>query len=278
MFGEGGSFIAKAKDKGLQVVGDVFIPLSADQIVSDEEAHNPDWADKEPKQTTLAQTIQANQNLLNLSDFLICPSEFVRDDLLKYGVDLRRTLVVPYAVGAKWLDLEVEPQPGRVLFAGTASLRKGIHHLAAAATLLKGQCKIRVAGAVSERVRNHPEARDLAFLGHLGPFRMAEEFARADVFAFPSLVEGSAGVTGEALGAGLPVVATRAAGSIVRDGVDGLIIPERHPEALAQAIMSIVLDRDRREAMSQAARQRAQVFTWDGFVHRVIQATIKITK
>ena len=125
-------------------------------------------------------------------------------------------------------------------------------------------------------MRRHPEACNLTFLGHLGPAEMAEEFARADVFAFPSLAEGSASVTAEALGAGVPVVTTKAAGSIVRDGVDGLIVPERNPEALAEAVRSIVEDRDMRAAMSRAARERAQAFTWDGFAHDVIAATVRV--
>ena len=49
--------------------------------------------------------------------------------------------------------------------------------------------------------------------------------ASADVFVFPSLFEGSAVVTYEALAAGLPSVVTPSAGSVVRDGVEGFIVP-----------------------------------------------------
>ena len=59
----------------------------------------------------------------------------------------------------------------------------------------------------------------------------------------------------------------------MRDGIDGLIVPERNPEALAEAVLSIVDDRDRRAALSRAARERAQEFTWGGFAAKVIEAT-----
>lgn len=273
MFGEGGGFLKRAKEAGLAVVGDVYIALSANQIVAEEAAHFPDWADAVPALTSAEERIALNKGLLAFSDLLLCASDFVRDDLVKHGINPRRTVVVPYAVSPRWLSLPVNPEAGRVLFAGTASLRKGIHYLAAAAALLKGRCRVRIAGDVPEAVRRHPQASELEFLGHLGPSRMAEEFGRADVFAFPSLAEGSAGVTAEALGAGVPVVTTRAAGSIVRDRIDGYIVPERDAEALANMICSIVDNRQERTAMSLAARQRAQSVTWDGFAASVIAAT-----
>ena len=51
--------------------------------------------------------------------------------------------------------------------------------------------------------------------------------AAADVFVFPSLFEGSAVVTYEALACGLPSVVTPDAGSVVRDGVEGFVVPGR---------------------------------------------------
>jgi glycosyltransferase involved in cell wall biosynthesis len=58
------------------------------------------------------------------------------------------------------------------------------------------------------------------------------------VFVFPSICEGSATVTYEALASGIPVIATPNTGSVVRDGIDGHIVPMRNPEAIAQSIES----------------------------------------
>lgn len=276
MLGEGGRFVRSAKDNGLGVVGDVYIALSADAIVAREAIKFPDWNDQGGPDLAALDKRQENKILLECSDLLVCPSEFVREDLIaNHGVHISRTCVIPYAVSHNWLSLETVPEKGRVLFAGSATLRKGIHYLASAAKLLHGSCSVFVAGGVSEKVRNHPDSKGLSFLGHLSKVNMASEFARADVFVLPSLAEGSAGVTAEALGAGIPVVTTRAAGSIVRNGLDGIIVPESDPEALAEAVRSIVEDRDMRTAMSYEARKRAQEFTWDGFAEKVIDTTRK---
>jgi glycosyltransferase involved in cell wall biosynthesis len=108
--------------------------------------------------------------------------------------------------------------------------------------------------------------------------RIHEEFAAADVFVLPSLAEGSAEVTYEALAAGVPVVTTVAAGSVVRDGVEGRIVPERDPEALADAIARIVEDRDRRARMSVAARERARDYTWERYGERLVGALRSVAR
>jgi glycosyltransferase involved in cell wall biosynthesis len=101
---------------------------------------------------------------------------------------------------------------------------------------------------------------------------MTAEFAAADVFVLPSLAEGSAETTYEALACGVPVVTTLEAGSVVRDGVDGWIVPSRDPDALANAIAEIVGDRQKRERMSRAARERARDYTWERYGERLLAA------
>ncbi len=65
---------------------------------------------------------------------------------------------------------------------------------------------------------------------------------------------------------------TLEAGSVVRDGIDGRIVPSRDPEALANAIAEIVEDRQKREQMSRAARDRAHDYTWERYGERLLAA------
>ena len=214
--------------------------------------------------------------LLTCSDFFVCPSQVVRDDLTgNWGVEPSRTAVVPYGVNPQWLDILPRPIRARILFAGTAELRKGIHYLGMAAEQLKSRgydYDFRVAGNVTNRIAERTENRRLTFLGRVPRERMHQEFEQADIFVLPSLAEGSAEATYEALASGLPVVTTASAGSVVRHGVDGLIVPERDATALADAIVQIVEDRALRERMSVAARERAEDYTWDRYGVRLIAA------
>jgi glycosyltransferase involved in cell wall biosynthesis len=171
------------------------------------------------------------------------------------GFASERLRLAPYGISGVLLK-PVRPTPGRVLFAGAAGLRKGLPYLAAAARLLKArrpEIAVVVAGHASDLVRARPETRDLAFLGVLDREQMADEYARADVFCLPSLAEGSATSIFEAMANGLPAVTTPSSGSVVTDGVEGLIVPERDAEGLAGAIERVIADRGLREQMSAAA-------------------------
>lgn len=275
IFGEGGEFLAKAKQAGLKVITDVIIALSAERIVLEEYQAFPDWGEKPLDQKAImGPDYIPERRMLEVTDLFVCPSEFVRQDLvLHYGVDVEQTCVVPYAVADHWFEIEPQPEPGRILFVGTADLRKGIHYLAMAAEDLKNRYpsyEFRVAGGVSSVIRKKPQCQALKFLGRVPRGEIQREFAKADMLVLPSLAEGSATVIYEALAAGVPVVTTRAAGSVVRHGVDGMIVEERNAKALADAIVSIASNRRRRDEMSLAARERAREFGWTQYAERLL--------
>jgi glycosyltransferase involved in cell wall biosynthesis len=87
----------------------------------------------------------------------------------------------------------------------------------------------------------------------------------ADVLVLPSLAEGFGLVLIEAMAAGVPVVATDVPGirDVVSDGVNGLLVPPKSPQALAGAIGRVLSDRALRQMLvgngSRIVRER---FTW----------------
>ena len=87
-------------------------------------------------------------------------------------------------------------------------------------------------------------------------------FAAADLFVYPSLHEGSALAIYEALASGLPTVTTHSSGSVLRHGVEGLLVPAGDAAALAAALAGLAEDPARRAAMAAAARERALEHTW----------------
>ena len=98
--------------------------------------------------------------------------------------------------------------------------------------------------------------------------------AAADVFVFPSLFEGSAVVTYEALACGLPSVVTPAAGSVVRDGVEGFLVAPRDVDGAGRGGWSGWGARPAlRAAMAPAARARAEEFDWPRY-HDAVAAAV----
>jgi glycosyltransferase involved in cell wall biosynthesis len=274
MLGECGPLLVAAKQRGLTVVSEIYIPLSTERILAEERKKFPDWEPDAPDFAAIRREVGNNDALLTQTDFAICPSEVVRNDLVQnFGFPHERTAIVPYGMNPELLSVANTPVRGRVLFAGTADLRKGIHYLAMAAEKLVGRgfCyEFRVAGNVQPSVAIQSQCRHLRFLGRIPRAAMAREFAVADVFALPSLSEGAPEVNAEALACGVPVVTTPEARSIVRDGIEGRIVPSRDPVMLADAIAGIIEDRQKRERMSRAARERARDFTWDRYGEQLV--------
>ena len=114
---------------------------------------------------------------------------------------------------------------------------------------------------------------DVELLGRVGHGEMPALMARADVFVFPSLFEGSAVVTYEALACGLPCIVTAAAGSVARDGVEGLVVPAGDADSLAAAMALLGDDASLRARMAQAARARALEFDWPRY-HQALQGVV----
>jgi L-malate glycosyltransferase len=88
---------------------------------------------------------------------------------------------------------------------------------------------------------------------------VAEILRACDVALVPSWDEPFGRVVVEAMAMGVPVVATSVGGpaEIIRDGVDGLLVAPRRPEALAAAIAELLADKPRRHAIGAAARAAA---------------------
>jgi len=93
-----------------------------------------------------------------------------------------------------------------------------------------------------------------------------------DTFALNSLWEGLPRVLPHAMATGLPIVATAVGGTpeVGQDGVTGTLIPPHAPDALAKAIIALLPDRERAEAMGRAGRERVERYF---SIERMVQQT-----
>ncbi len=92
-------------------------------------------------------------------------------------------------------------------------------------------------------------------------------------FVMASVEEGFARVLSEAAAAGLPVVGTYESGAntIITDGIEGFIVPARHPEKLAEAMVRVADDSELNRKMGEAAhRKGAAQNTWQDYADRLL--------
>jgi len=107
------------------------------------------------------------------------------------------------------------------------------------------------------------------FAGYRMGQDLADHYAAGDIFAFSSLTETFGNVVLEAMASGMPVVAVRAGGvgDTVQHGTTGLLVEHTDPPArFAEAVLSLVADPQRRQAMSGAARAYALAQSWSAIM------------
>lgn len=246
-----------------QVIGHIRSGLD---LFAEEARLAPEFAETLPlpPQRVIAQC--ATEAIV--ADRVIVPSDYVRDTMVANGVDPARVFVLPYGVDTNRFRPPERPRDPdgkfRVLFVGALTQRKGIKYLLEAAKRadIPGLELVCVGKLVGDPAAFAPYVDVFRHVRHVPFHEVHRLFQTADVFAYPSLHEGSAFASYEALASGLPVVCTPNTGSVVRDGEEGFVVPVRDVEALVDRLRRLARDPDLRARMATAARARAEDFTW----------------
>lgn len=172
--------------------------------------------------------------------------------------------------------------PATLAYVGTLSERKGLADLLDALDLDgRDDYRLVVAGGGHEvgrteagrlAARARDSERPVELVGSLDAGGVRELLASSQVFVLPSHWEGQPIAILEAMASGLPVVVTAVGANedVVRDGVDGLVVPSHDPPALARALRTLLDDADLRRRMGASARARAQ----EHYDRRVLAANL----
>jgi glycosyltransferase involved in cell wall biosynthesis len=205
-------------------------------------------------------------------DYIFAESTFVRDSFIEEGTDPKRIFVLNLPVNIDWFKpAETErpkSRPLTLLNTGALCLRKGTPYLLEAFRLIRKKepaAVLRLSQLVRDDAKEVLRRYSDLPIDWAPPFNLrledqrqkyVERFQTSDIFVFPTLEEGFVRVVAEAMACGLPVIATRNAGSseLIQPGVDGEIVPIRDPEATAEAVLkwwASIQEGKRLENMSQ---------------------------
>ena len=202
-----------------------------------------------------------------------CVSAAIREEAAKFGLDRRKAVVIRPAVDAEFF------QPGggrrgddaefRIVSTGSLHWVKGHEYaLAAVRKLVDDGLQVRFEiigdGKKAERQRLQYAIQDLGLesvarlRGALPPAAVREALQQADAFLLASLSEGISNAALEAMACAVPVVTTGCGGmrEAVSDGVEGFVVPVRDPAAMAGALAKLAGDRELRERLGRAGRER----------------------
>lgn len=274
----------QAKKSGLRCIYDLPIGYWRANIrISSEEAElQPAWKGTLNALANSEAKCARKDEELGLADTVIVPSTFVKNTLEMYPGSIQKIVVNPFGVPAnisEARELTRREAPLRVLYVGSLTQRKGIAYLfeaiekaGKAVTLTVIGRKVGQSDALDRACEKH---RWISSLPHA---EILAEMRRHDVFVFPSLFEGLALVQGEALSQGLPVITTPNSGGadILRDGVDGYIVPIRDADAITERLLAFYEDRTLLLRMSESARERALQLDWSASKARTVDAVREV--
>lgn len=186
-----------------------------------------------------------------LADVIVVNSDWSRQGLIDEGVAPGKIAVLPLATEtpltpAPWtapVRFDAD-RPLRLLFLGQVTLRKGIDIALEAMRLLPGlPVQLDVVGPLQIDVPDWAQADGrIRFHGGVPRSAVADAYARADLFLFPTRSDGFGLTQLEAQAAGVPVIASTHCGQVVEHGVNGLILDPLQAKTLAGMLRELVAD------------------------------------
>jgi glycosyltransferase involved in cell wall biosynthesis len=222
---------------------------------------------------------------------VFCPSAYLRDVALRWGLDPERVSVLPNPAPPipelperNELRRELDLEGDVVVFAGRLGPQKAVGVLLEALTGVAGVSLV-VAGDGPEREELERRASELGldgrvrFLGSVPRDAVLRLFHAADASVLPSAWENFPHTVVESLAVGCPVIATAVGGvpEVVRDGENGLLVAPKDPDALGAAIGRFFGDAALRERLSGAAAASVEGYSEQDVFETIESELAKVT-
>jgi glycosyltransferase involved in cell wall biosynthesis len=203
---------------------------------------------------------------------VIAVSEFTRNQVVSLlGVEPARVHVVHH--GIRKLEAPGTAPPGRervILNVGAIQKRKNIARLVEAFETLPSPWRLVLAGSngygaeeILARIEKSPARERINVTGYVSPLDLSTWYARAAVFAFPSLDEGFGMPVLEAMAAGVPVITSNRSALPEVAGDAAMLVDPDDTEALGEALRELTLNVDLCRDLARRGIARAQAFTWE---------------
>ena len=230
--------------------------------------------------------------LLSRADVIISPSEHYIDESKFLGKYRDKIAVIPNGIEIEDFDiplskeeckvkLDLPPNKNMILFVGNLTPYKGPDVLVKAMPMIVEEIpdvELMFVGSGEMRADMEKLSKKLGVENYVKFAGFVEErlkplyYRAADVFCLPSTMstESFGIVNLEAMACGVPIVASKIGGipDVIKDGENGLLIPPKNPEALADAIIYLLENRDVRDKMGYNGRKKVGFYSWEMIVEK----------
>lgn len=194
--------------------------------------------------------------------------------------------IIPNGIDFNHFSTEATPFPQyqdgklNILFVGRLEKRKGLRYLLEAYSKLKWQhpnTRLIVVGPgnpdkESYRIMSSHNIQDVEFVGRVSYDDLPRYYASADIFCSPATGAESFGIVLlEAMASGTPVIASDIEGfrGVMTHGEQGLLVPKKDSEALADALETLASDPELRRRLGAQGNRTAEQYRWEVVAGRV---------
>jgi glycosyltransferase involved in cell wall biosynthesis len=217
------------------------------------------------------------------ADYIAVPSTFVYNSFVERGFPPDRLIKVPLGADTRQFAPGTKrDNTFRILAAGT-SLQKGTPYVLAAVQRLNlADLELVFLGGMgydaADVLARH--AGWYRWPGFVGQAELADLMRQGSVFVQASIQDGFGMMIPQAMAARLPVICTTntAGPDLVREGVEGFIVPIRDSEALHDRLRYLAAHPNVCRQMGEAAAARAQEFTWDAYGDQICAQYRRLTE
>jgi glycosyltransferase involved in cell wall biosynthesis len=204
------------------------------------------------------------------ADFIIAVSAFTRAQVIsRLGADPARVRVIHHGVRALRAPRGIAREKV-ILSAGAIQTRKNIARLVEAFEAIDREWRLVLIGSdgygaesIHKRIASSPARQRISVLGYVSAEELAAWYARAEIFAFPSLDEGFGMPILEAMTAGAAVVTSNRSATAEVAGDAALLIDPDESEELIVALRRLTKDAGLRSELASRGVRRASQFTWE---------------
>jgi glycosyltransferase involved in cell wall biosynthesis len=219
------------------------------------------------------------------TDYISVPSAYTKRTFLEKGIPESKLIHVPYGVDSGvFKQIPKRDVIFRIIFVGQISIRKGIYYLLRAVSELKlKNLELCLIGNIFNETKPFFKKYRgyFSYLGKINFYQLYKYYSQGSVFVLPSIDDGFALVINQAMACGLPVISTFNTGGseVVRDGIDGFIIPIRNIEALKEKILYLYNNPDVCKKMGESAKERVyRDSSWNQYGEKITKAYLSFLK
>ena len=219
-----------------------------------------------------------------LADYISIPSNFVKRTFLEYGILESKLLLNPYGVDLSFFkQVKKKDKVFRVVYAGGLNIRKGTaYFLQAFFELDLPNSELIHLGNVNKEVEDiiqKYKSPKIKFIGNKPQNELYKYYSQGSVFVIMSIEEGLSMVQLQAMACGLPLICTTNTGGddlITENGKEGFVISIRGVNELKEKLLFLYENSEKMKQMGEAAKNRANLFSWDSYGNRYIKNLSRI--